>query len=204
VVEAVEVAGAVPLCRVGSASSSAVVGEQAAALQVRESVTERRAEARPRAALTYEVSPTAAVWDARVRLSAVGAAAAQASRQGAAVAVEVAPASRQEAAVARHAAAAGVLPDVEAVVAEALPDAEAAAVVAQQVSAAAGAAAGEPEVWLQEVGAAGPRASQEPRAEERPSEAAWVYRRDRVLPWPARRRWVRSARVRRSLQIASR
>jgi hypothetical protein len=67
VVEAVEVAaGAVRLCRVGSAPSAAVAGEQAAALQVRESVTERRADVaraadRPQEALTSEGSRTEAV-----------------------------------------------------------------------------------------------------------------------------------------------
>ena len=63
------------------------------------------------------------------------------------------------------------------------------------------AAVAEPEVWPQAVEAvpeAWPRA-----VAARPSAAASASRRDRVLPWPARRRSARPGRARRSLQVAS-
>jgi hypothetical protein len=41
-------------------------------------------------------------------------------------------------------------------------------------------------------------------AAARPSAAPWVFRRDRVLPWPVRRRAARSAHAMRTSQAASR
>jgi uncharacterized protein YhaN len=142
-----------------------------------------RAACQRAVSLAEQQSAVRAVWDARVRQVAAPeeAAARESAQQPAGAAVLLVP---QAVVAAEHAAAGEAVAQHEA----------AGAAVARQE------AAGVP---VSRQAAAEPRAVQELQAAVRPLAAPWAFHPGRVLPWPAPRRAVRSARAMQRSGIAS-
>jgi hypothetical protein len=161
--------------------------------------------------LAEQQSAVRAVWDARVRQVAAPeeAAARESAQQPAGAAVLLVP---QAVVAAEHAAGVAVAQHEAAGAAVARHEAAGAAVARHEAAGAAaagpafapaaavGEAAGVP---VSRQAAAEPRAVQELQAAVRPLAAPWAFHPGRVLPWPAPRRAVRSARAMQRSGIAS-
>jgi hypothetical protein len=150
-----------------------------------------RAACQRAVSLAEQQSAVRAVWDARVRQVAAPeeAAARESAQQPAGAAVLLVP---RAVVAAEHAAGVAAVAQHEAAGAAAGP--------AFAPAAAVGEAAGVP---VSRQAAAEPRAVQELQAAVRLLAAPWAFHPGRVLPWPAPRRAVRSARAMQRSGIAS-
>jgi hypothetical protein len=162
----------------------------------------RRAACLQAVSLAEQQSAVRAVWDAWVRQVAAPeeAAARESAQQPAGAAVLLVP---QAMVAAEHAAGVAAVAQHEAAgaaVARHEAAGAAAAGPAFAPAAAVGEAAGVP---VSRQAAAEPRAVQELQAAVRPLAAPWAFHPGRVLPWPAPRRAVRSARAMQRSGIAS-